>query len=138
MTDDITLAPPDDLRFQSLVARSIRGQVPVFGVVLSLDSVSLVRAFPTHRPELTRAGAEAVAGMRDQWQAGYPIQPWLYPASGKYVVGDDYVWLALVERYRPATFAAQVLGEPLEAGLEHKVGPLAVDEVRRMLGLAPG
>ena len=43
--------------------------------------------------------------------------------------------VALLERGRPPTFGAQVLGRPLRKGLVQEVGPLPLAQVRVMLGL---
>jgi hypothetical protein len=71
------------------------------------------------------------------WNSGTPIQPWLYADAGKYVVADDYFWLAAVERGCPPSFAAQVIAEPLSDGLTQKVGPLATSQVKQLLGMKP-
>jgi len=81
-------------------------------------------------------GAEVVQQMFADWQLGKPAQPWLYEKGDEYIVADDYFWLALVEKGRPPTFSAQVLGEPLSAGLIQKVGPLGPDFVKRSCGIA--
>lgn len=136
MTDEITFAPPDDNEYQTLMLRALRGTLPVFGVAVETAKVVFVRAFPAHRPELTHVGAEIVETMRHNWQAGSPIRPWLWVRDGKYVVSDDYFWLALIEKYRPESIAAQVIGEPLDLGLLHKVGPLPLEQVEGLLGLS--
>ncbi len=132
--DEISFAPPDDLNFQSLVLRASRGQIPVYGVVIATDEVRIVRAFDTHRPENLPGGNDVVRQMIAAWQTGKVTQPWLYAANGHYVVADDYFWLALIERGNPQTFSAQILGEPLSAGLVNKVGPLGADFVKSVFG----
>ena len=134
--DEISFAPPDDLTFQSLILRATRDQVPAFGAVIRTEDVRLTRAFESHRPENMRGGAEVVRKMFSDWQAGKPTQPWLYAKGDEYIVADDYFWLALVEKGRPPTFSAQILGEPLSAGLIQKVGPLGPDFVKRSFGFA--
>jgi hypothetical protein len=79
-------------------------------------------------------GEEIVRQMFEAWQAGQPVQPWLYAEDSCYVVADDYFWLALIERGRPETFAAQVLGAPLDEGLIQKVGPLGPGFVHDRFG----
>jgi hypothetical protein len=122
--DNLHFAPPDDLRFQSLLLRASRGQIPVYGAVIETAKVRIVRAFESHRPETMEGGPEVVQQMFRAWQAGQPAQPWLYVNDGCYIVADDYFWLALIEKGKPTSFAAQVLGEPLDDGLIQKVGPL--------------
>ena len=119
--DDLTFAPPDDNHFQLLLGRAIKGEVPVYGVVLQKSQINLRRSFPAHRPELTRHGSDVVAAMAVAWQDGKPVQPWLYVSGEDYVVADDYFWLALIEKYGVESFAAQVIGEPLPDGLVQKV-----------------
>ena len=126
--------PPFDETFRELLAGAVKGTVPVYGVVLELEKVTLKRAHPYFRPEMTEEGQRIVRGMAEAWNAGRPAQPWLYVREGAYVVADDYFWLALVEQGRPDTFVAQVLGEPLEEGLVQKVS-LDRATVRRLLGL---
>ena len=137
MADDITFAPPDDNLFQLLMERAVKGSVPVYGVVLESAKIRLRRTHPAHRPELTRVGAEAVAAMAAAWQRGNPIQPWLYAKGDHYIVADDYFWLALIEKHGIDSFAAQVLGEPLQEGLIQKVGPLEKPQILGLLGLSP-
>ena len=134
--DEITAAPPDDMEFQRLMLGAINGRVLVFGAVLETAKVSLVRAWPEHRPELTKLGKDTVTALLRQWQEGHPIQPWLYVRDGRYVVADDYHWLALIEDGHPESFAAQILGEPLQVGLVSKIGPLSQTDVRAMMGLS--
>ena len=74
--------------------------------------------------------------MWNAWQTGNRPQPWLYVWDGAYPVADDYCWLALIERGKPESIAAQILGEPLPAGLKQKTGALPPRQVRAMLGLA--
>ena len=126
--------PPFDETFQELLAGALKGTVPVYGVVQELDKVTLQRAHPYFRPEMTEAGQRIVRGMAAAWNAGRPAQPWLYVRDDAYIVADDYFWLALVEQGKPHTFAAQVLGEPLAAGLVQKVA-LDLATVKRLLGL---
>jgi len=136
MVDDLTFAPPDDNHFQLLLGRAVKGEVPVYGVVLQKSRINLRRSYPTHRPELTHHGAEVVVAMAAGWQEGRPVQPWLYVSGNDYVVADDYFWLALIEKYGVESFAAQVIGEPLTDGLLQKVGPLSKAQVRDFLGLS--
>lgn len=134
--DEISFAPPDDLTFQSLILRATKNQVPVYGVVIQAEDVSFIRAYENHRPENLPGGADALRHMFQEWQVGKPTQPWLYVEDNKYVVADDYFWLALVEKGKPPTVTAQTLGEPLNDGLLKKVGPLGPDLVKRSFGFA--
>ncbi len=126
--------PPFDETFQELLAGAVKGMVPVYGVVQELDKASLKRAHPYFRPEMTEKGQQVVRDMAEMWNTGQPVQPWLYVRDDSYVVADDYFWLALMEQGRPPTFAAKVLGEPLEEGLVQKVA-LDAATVRRLLGV---
>ena len=74
--------------------------------------------------------------MWNAWQTGDRPQPWLYVWDDAYAVADNYFWIALVERGKPKSVAAQMLGEPLHVGLKHKVGPLPPHQVRTVLGFA--
>ena len=132
--DDIIFAPPDDLTFQSLILRATKNQIPVYGVVIQTKYVSFVRAYENHRPENLPGGDDALRHMLQEWQVGKSAQPWLYVEDHKYVVADDYFWLALIEKGKPPTVAAQIFGEPLNDGLLRKVGPLGPDFVKHSLG----
>ena len=107
---------------------------PVYGVVLKLNEVSFVRAFPLHRPELTKTGKDIIESMKQRWQEGFSISPWLYARDKHYVVADDYFWLALIEKYGPEQVSAQVFGDPLSLGLVQKVGPLSKETIEDILG----
>ena len=132
--DAIHFAPPDDLHFQSLVIRAARGQIPVYGAVIETSKVSVKRAFDSHRPEDMEGGPEVVRQMFSDWQSNQPAQPWLYVKDGSYWVADDYFWIALIEKGMPATFAAQVFGEPLSQGLLQKAGPIELQFVHARFG----
>ncbi len=128
--------PPEDRLFQNLLLRAVDGEVDVYGVVIATEEVVFTRAFEHHHPENMDGGREIVQSMWNQWQQGNPVQPWLYVWDGEYMVADDYFWLALIERGRPESVAAQVLGNPLECGLLQKEGPVPVERVKEMLGMA--
>lgn len=127
-------APPDDLNFQMLVVKASRGEIPVFGAVIETEKVTLLRAYESHHPENMSGGQEIVQSMMTAWQHGESIQPWLYVKDGKYIVADDYFWLALIEMGKPVSFSAQVLGEPLSNGLIEKVGPLGLSYIHNIFG----
>ena len=127
--------PPDDRLFQDLLRRAVSGEIPVYGVVVDLQEVVIKRRYEHHRPEKSEAGKKIVESMYERWQSGNGTQPWLYVWKGEYTVADDYFWIALIEQGKPRTVAAQVLGEPMEAGLKQKVGPLDINTVQRMLGV---
>jgi hypothetical protein len=128
--------PSDDARFQWLLEGALKGFVSVYGVVLQTAAVRLSRFDDTFRPENSAEGAKVLTQIMSAWNAGDSIQPWLYAEDGRYVVSDDYFWIAAVERGRPDSFAAQLLGAPLAQGIVEKVGPLPMAQVRQMLGLA--
>ena len=128
-------SPPEDRLFQDLLLRSTQGKVDVYGVVIETTQVEFKRSYDSHRPETTEEGQAVLQSMWNAWQSEEPTQPWLYVWDGAYAVADDYFWLALIEKGKPETIAAQVLGEPLQAGLQQKTGPIPPDRVRAMLGI---
>lgn len=132
--DATRFQPPDDRLFQDLLRRAVQGEIPAYGVVIDTQRVVIRRRFEHHRPENTDVGEKIIRSMWNGWKSGKRTQPWLYVWDGEYTIADDYFWIALIERGKPRTVAAQVLGEPLEIGLVEKVGPLDVDDVQRMLG----
>lgn len=133
---DTALAPPADPIFGYLTEQAVRGSIPVYGVVLDTSSIRLERAFPNFHPEETARGAEMMREIGARWNTGKPSQPWLYFDGVRYVVADDYLTLAAIERGRPSMIAAQLLGTPDGPGVVQKVGPLPLADVRRMLGIS--
>ena len=133
---DTSLRPPDDRLFQDLLHRAVRGEIPVYGVVLDIQEVEIKRRHEDFRPENSEVGEKIVRSMWEAWQNDQCPQPWLYVWDGEYTIADDYFWLALVERGTPRTVAAQVLGEPLAVGLIERVGPLSIGTIEKMLGIA--
>ena len=127
--------PPDDRLFQYLMREATEGKVEVYGAVIETAKVEFKRTHDSHRPERMDEGQKVMQAMWNAWQAGNGTQPWLYVWKGAYAVADDYFWLALIEQGKPKSIAAQVLGEPLRAGLKQKIGPLPLEQVRSMLGL---
>lgn len=135
---DTHFAPPSDRLFQDLMHRAIQGEVPVYGTVIEVGKVAFRRSADSFRPETLEGGQAVLHGMWQAWQSGDAVQPWLYVRDGAYIVADDYFWLALIERGKPETVAAQVLGDPLEAGLIEKTGPLPPKFIRSLLGFRGG
>ena len=133
---DTTLQPPGDRLFQDLLKRAAKGETPVYGVVLDTQEVAIKRRYENFRPENPEVGEKIIRSMWEAWQSDQGTQPWLCVWDGEYTVADDYFWLALIERGKPRTVAAQVLGEPLEVGLREKVGPLSIETIEKMLGIA--
>ncbi len=135
--DDTSLAPPDSPRFQTCLGQSLDGRRPVYGCVIETHDVKIVREDPTFHPENTELGRKILPQMIHQWNAGNPIQPWLYVRNNnEYVCADDYFFMALLDSCKPETIAAQILGEPIDTGLIQKVGPLPVEQVKSTLGIA--
>lgn len=128
--------PPEDRLFQYLVMQATQGKLDVYGAVIETDRVEFRRTHDSFRPENTSEGQQLIQAMWNAWQAGDASQPWLYVWDGAYAVADDYFWIALVERGKPESIAAQVLGEPLKSGLIEKVGPLPRQDILRLLGFA--
>lgn len=131
-----SLRPPDDRLFQDLLKRAVTGEIPVYGVVIDTQEVAIKRRYGNFRPENSEVGEKIIKSMWKAWQADQCAQPWLYVWDGEYTVADDYFWIALIERGKPRTVAAQVLGDPLEAGLLDKVGPLSIETIEKMLGIS--
>lgn len=127
--------PPHDPCFNKLLESALSGNVPVYGAVLEAAKVRVRRFDDGFRPENSIEGQKVLASLMQGWDTGRPIQPWLYVEKGAYVCADDYFFVALLERGHPSTFAAQILGRPLEDGLVQEVGPLPLAQVRVMLGI---
>ena len=128
--------PPDDPVFQYLLEQAIYGAIPVFGVVMKPHR--LKRYADYYRPETTEEGAQVVRHMIVAWNAGRPVQPWIYPRNAHYIVSDDYFAMAAIEAGRPATIAAQFLGWPNASDILDKQGPLPTEQVKSMIGIGIG
>jgi hypothetical protein len=130
-----TFRPPYDPCFNKLLESALSGSVPVYGVVLETAEVCVRRFDDGFRPENSIEGQKVLASLMHGWNTGSPIQPWLYVEKGAYLCADDYFFVALLERGRPPTFGAQVLGQPLRKGLVQEIGPLPLAQVRTMVGI---
>jgi hypothetical protein len=124
-----------DPRFDDLLEKALAGEAPDYGVVIRLADVRMTRFDQMYRPETTEAGTQALAAIMHRWSSGTPVQPWLYVQGACYIFSDDYLALAAIERGQPASFAVQILGEPLSRGLIEKFGPLGLAQIRAMLGI---
>ena len=96
--NDTHFSPPPDRLFQDLMHRAVQGGVPVYGVVIEVGKVAFRRSAESFRPETMEHGQAVLRSMTQAWQSGDAAQPWLYVRDGAYIVADDYLWLALVER----------------------------------------
>jgi hypothetical protein len=68
------------------------------------------------------------------WREGNFDHVWVYPNEDAYVMSDDYVVWAAVERGRPDYVPCWVLGYPLVTVAGDIRGPIEQDRVRRILG----
>lgn len=128
------LEPPTDAVFQYLLSEAaVTGRVPVWGIVVAPARV--VAFDPTLRLEHDGDGPAIVAAIGREWNEGRPVQPWVYPRGDLFVAPDDYFALAAIRRGRPDLIACQCLGEPSSRLVHERVGPLALADVRRMLGV---
>lgn len=122
-----------DPHFDALLLRAVQGTCPVYGLVVE---ASRLKPFdPNHDVMDTEDGRQMVQAIINQWQAGRPQQPWVYPCGEDLIVADDYATLAAITVGRAKTVACQCLGTPEPGTFIDCVGPLEVDVVRRMMGL---
>lgn len=126
--------PPSDPIFQHLLSEaSVTGRVPVHGIIVSPGRV--VPFDPMFHPETTEEGGRVVAAIIREWQAGRPARMWVYPCGDLFVASDDYFTLAAIRRGQPDSIACFCLGKPDDTLVYSNHGPIALNEIRRALGL---
>jgi hypothetical protein len=127
------LAPVLDQRFLALADQALVGDLPVYFAAIPL---SLIRPFDAaYDPAAHPVGEAAIRQVMAEWTAGSFTPAWVYPATGAYVVSDDYIVLDAARRGQPDFLPCWVLGEPTVPGPVDVQGPIAVRDVATQLGL---
>ena len=122
------LVPRRDEIFVKLLDGAVQGGLPVYFAIIPR---SLVRPFDAScNVELHPACRAAVGEVVNDWRASKFHYAWVYPHEGAYVLSDDYVIRAAVERSQVNYLPCWVLGFPSIEGAVATTGPLDVSVVR--------
>lgn len=128
------LTPPEDPMFVDLLEQALKGKGAVYFAAVSM---SRVRPFsPTFDVEQHPIGRAAVDDIVRRWVAGQFTNSWVYQSGEEFVLSDDYVVLAAARRGQPDYMPCWVLGRPTGEGVKDVQGPISVDDLQRLLGLA--
>ena len=122
------LIPRRDDIFLTLLERAFRGDVPVYFAIIPR---ALIRPFDeTCSVSAHDAGRAAVSDVMNDWRANKFHYPWVYPHERGYILSDDYVIWAAVERHQVPYVPCWVIGFPSIPGAIDVSGPLEVSVVR--------
>jgi hypothetical protein len=128
------LTPKHDERFSALLQGAVSGDVPVY-----FAAVPLALCVPfdlDYRPDLHPVGAKAIGQMTEEWSNGQVQKLFVYQRGKWFVVSDDYIVLFAALNGLPDYVPCWVLGKP-EGDLVRDVqGPIASNDVARMLGIS--
>ena len=128
------LTPMHDEQFSALLQRAVSGDVPVY-----FAAVPLALCVPfdlDYRPDLHPVGAKAIGQMTEEWRNGQLQKMFVYQRGNWFVVSDDYIVLFAALPGLPDYMPCWVLGKP-EGDLVRDVqGPVALNDVARLLGIS--
>lgn len=128
---DRELTPPNDPVFQYLLQQAANGSIPVYFTGIPLTRL---RRFDDHfRPEKQPNVSIVVEAISRDWRAGRMRYMWVYPLDSEYIVADDYITFASIEKGNPDLVPCWVLGCPTGDGVEQVRGPIEVKTVKEML-----
>lgn len=128
------LRPLYDPTFAHLAQRALKGDLRVFYATIPRQ---LIRRFdPDYDPRGHPIGRVVVDEVKQDWQKGNWEPLWVYETVGEFVMSDNYIQWAAAEEGQPDYLPCWVLGRPSIEGSIEIQGPIAVQEVRRLLGLA--
>ena len=133
LKSDPSLTPAMDGKFQDLMIECIQGRTPVF-----YATVPLCQCVPfdtDYRPDLHPVGKQAIEQTMDQWRKGN-FKPLIAYQRGRwFVVSDDYIALFAALNGRPDYVPCWIMGKPDCEGPTDIQGPIALAEVKKVLGL---
>lgn len=128
------LTPKHDERFAALLQGAVSGDVPVY-----FAAVPLALCVPfdlDYRPDLHPIGGKAIGQMTEEWSNGQVHKLFVYQRGKWFVVSDDYIVLFAALKGLPDYVPCWVLGKP-EGDLVRDVqGPIASNDVARLLGIS--
>lgn len=134
---DVTpsLQPLRDYTLLYLRARALDGVVPVYFAAIPR---AVIRPFDAaYDPAAHPAGKGAVAHTEAAWREGIFPRVWVYPCNDSYVLGEDYITWAAVQRAQPDYLPCWVLCYPSIPGAIYIQGPIGPPGVRKVL-FGPG
>lgn len=126
------LTPKRDERFLQLLQSAVGGKLPVF-----YGAVPLPLCVPfdlDYRPDLHPAGAGAIKQVIKDWEDNHLHHMFVYPRGRWLVVPDDYVTLFAALSGLPDYVPCWILGKPDNELIKDLQGPIAPDEIPRLLG----
>jgi hypothetical protein len=128
------LTPKKDDRFSALLQSAVSGAVPVYYAAVPL---ALCVPFDLdYRPDLHPVGANAISQMAEAWKNGQFQKLFVYQQGKWFVVSDDYIQLFAALTGLPDYVPCWVLGKPESDLVRDVQGPIASNEVSRLLGLS--
>jgi hypothetical protein len=128
------LTPKHDERFLALLQGAVSGGVPVY-----FAAVPLAICVPfdlDYRPDLHPVGAQAINQMVEAWNTEKFPKLFVYQRGKWFVGSDDYIPLFAALRGLPDYVPCWVLGEPDSDLVRDVQGPIAPEDVPKLLGLA--
>jgi hypothetical protein len=125
------VAPPRDYTMLYLRARALDGAVPVYFAAVPRGAIRPFNAEydAAGHPQ----GQAAIAHTEAAWREGIFPRVWVYPSNDIYVLGEDYVTWAAVQRAQPDYLPCWVLCYPSVAGALYIQGPIGTAGVRKVL-----
>ena len=84
------------------------------------------------RPERSPDGRRVVRALSEQWRADGPPRLWVYPQGDVFMVSDDYLALAALERGWAEVVPCWILGAVSDGDLGCLRGPVDPRGLRRM------
>jgi hypothetical protein len=127
------LTPKHDERFTALLEGAVSGDVPIYFAAVPL--ALCVPFDPDYRPDLHPVGSHAIDQVFDAWSNGQFQKLFVYQRRRSFVVSDDYIPLFAALRGQPDCVPCWVFGRP-DSDLARDVqGPIAQEDVFKILGL---
>jgi hypothetical protein len=127
------LTPKHDERFSALLEGAVSGNVPIY-----FAAVPLAICVPfdlDYRPDLQPVGKEAITHTIDAWKHGQFHHLFVYQRGKWFVVSDDYISLFAALQGQPDYVPCWVFGKPDSDLVRDVQGPLASEDVLKMLQL---
>lgn len=128
------LTPKRDEQFSALIHGALSGDVPMYFAVVPL---ALCVPFDLdYRPDLHPIGAKFISQMTEAWSNGRFQNMFVYQRGSWFVVSDDYIVLFAALLGLPDYVPCWVLGKPEGELVRDVQGPIASNEVAKLLGMS--
>jgi len=131
---DPTLSPKTDEEWMHLAEAATKGRLPVY-----FAAIPLILCVPfdlDYRPDLHPVGKQAIEQAKLEWKQNNFHNLIVYPRGKWFVVSDDYIQLFAALEGRPDYLPCFILGKPDNDLLRDVQGPIAIEDVPKILGLA--